>query len=93
MFPFDAFTLGLDLARLGADAQIVIAERLTRIARGDFAAGQEAVRMVAEKALALGEVQASLVAAAAHGRLPQVGPDIVKMYSRKVRANRRRLGR
>lgn len=91
--PFSWFATGMELFRLGMDMQVVIAERLTRLARGDAAAGVEAVRMVTEKTLALGEVNARLMAAAAAGRLDGVGPEIVALYGRKVRANRRRLAR
>jgi hypothetical protein len=91
MYPFDLFSLSLDLARLGLDAQVVVAERMTKLARGDLAAGIEAVRMVTEKTLALGEANAHLASAAASGKLDRVAPQIVALYRRKVRANRRRL--
>lgn len=91
MYPFDLFALSLDLARLGLDAQVVVAERMTRLARGDVAAGVEAVRMVTEKTLALGEANARLASAAAAGKLDRVAPQIVALYRRKVRANRKRL--
>lgn len=85
------FSTGMQMARLGVDMQIVIAERLSRLARGDVAAGAEAMRMVTEKTLALGEVNARLVSAAVAGRLHRAGPEVVALYGRKVRANRRRL--
>ena len=91
--PLSWFTTGMQLARLGMDMQIVIAERMSRLARGDAEAGVEALRMVTEKTLALGEVNARLVKAAAAGRLDAVGPEIVALYGRKVRANRKRLTR
>lgn len=91
--PLSWFETGMQLARLGMDMQIVMAERMSRLARGDAAAGVEAVRMVTEKALALGEVNAHLMAAAAAGHIERAGPEIVALYSRKVRANRRRLKR
>ncbi|MDR6954323.1 hypothetical protein J2X65_003693 [Ancylobacter sp. 3268] len=93
MHPLAFFSLGMNMARLGLDAQVVIAERVNRLARGDLAAGVEATRMVTEKALAMAEVNARLAKAAAAGTLDKVGPDIVKFYGRKVRANRRRLGK
>ena len=79
------------MARLGMDSQAVIAERLTRLARGDVAAGVEASRMMTEKTLALGEAQARIASALMTGRMDKVGPDIARLYGRKVRANRRRL--
>ncbi len=91
--PLAFFSLGISLARLGMDSQVVIAERMSRLARGDVGAGVEAIRMVSEKMLALGEANARLATAAATGRLEKVGPEIVAMYGRKVGANRRRLRR
>ncbi|MBS7546002.1 hypothetical protein KHC19_23140 [Ancylobacter oerskovii] len=93
MHPLAFISLGLDMTRLGLDAQVVIAERMRRLARGDVAAAIEAARMVTEKTLALGEVNARLASAAASGTLDKVGPEIVRFYRRKVRANRRRLGK
>ncbi|MCB4770316.1 hypothetical protein LGR54_17035 [Ancylobacter sp. Lp-2] len=92
-YPFALLSLGMNMARLGLDAQVVVAERLHLLAKGDLTAGVEATRMVAEKMLAMGEANARLAHAAASGRLDRVGPEIVKLYSRKVRANRRRLGK
>lgn len=92
MHPLAFFTLGMSMARLGMDAQAVVAERLTRLARGDVAAGIEAQRMITEKTLALGEAQARLARALTTGRMDTVGRDIVGLYGRKVRANRKRLG-
>ena len=91
MNPFALYSLGLGMARLGFDSQRVVAERLNRLARGDTAAGVEAVRMVTEKAFALGEANARLAKAAASGRMEAALPGIVALYGRKVRANRRRL--
>lgn len=93
MYGLSLYSLGMNLARLGFDSQIVVTERMSRLWRGDFDSGVEAMRMVTEKALALGEVNARLATATATGRLQHVGPEIVKLYGRKVRANRRRLGR
>jgi len=91
MNPFAFFSLGVGMMRLGVDSQHVIAERMTRLARGDRAASVEATRMVTEKAMALGEVNARLFKAAASGKLHGAMPGVVALYGRKVRANRRRL--
>lgn len=91
--PLAWFETGLAMTRLGMDMQVVITERLSRLARGDAAAGVEAMRMMTEKTLALGEVNARLWKAAAAGRLGAVGPEIVALYGAKVRANRKRLKR
>lgn len=93
MFPFALFTLGVEMARLAGEAQAVIALRLARISVGDAAAGTEMVRMVAEKALAAGEASVHLATAAATGRLDNAARDVVVLYRRRVRANRRRLSR
>jgi len=91
MNPFALYSLSVGMAKLTFDSQRVVAERMSRLARGDTAAGVEAVRMVTEKAFALGEVNARLANAAASGKLDGAMPGIVALYGRKVRANRRRL--
>lgn len=91
MNPATLFHLGMRMAQIGLDAQIVVAERLSLFARGDADAGVEAVRMVTEKALALAEAQAKIVSAAVAGKPERAAPQIVALYGRKVRANRRRL--
>jgi hypothetical protein len=93
LFPFALFNLGLDMARLAGEAQSVIALRLARISVGDADAGTEIMRMMTEKALAAGEVGMHLATAAATGRLEHAAHDVVVLYRRRVRANRRRLSR
>jgi hypothetical protein len=93
MTPFFLFELGLDMARLGVEAQLVIAARMARLARGDAGAGIEAMRMVTEKALAMGEANAHLVSATLAGKPEYAGSEILALYGRKVRANRKRLAR
>jgi len=93
MYPFVLFNLGLEMTRLAGEAQAVIALRLARISAGDAAAGTEMVRMVAEKALAAGEAGMHVASAVASGRLDRAAQDVVTLYRRRVRANRRRLSR
>jgi hypothetical protein len=91
MNPTTFFALGMRMARLGLDSQIVVAERMARFARGDADSGMEVMRMVTEKALALAEAQAKIVSATAAGHPERAAQQIVALYGRKVRANRRRL--
>ncbi len=93
MTPTRWFTLGLDMMRLSQEANAVIALRLARFAAGHPQSGREAVRMVSEKAGALGEAQAQLARAAAAGTLDRAAPKVLAMYRRKVKANRKRLSR
>lgn len=91
--PFGFWTLGLDLAQLASEAQAVVALRLARFASGDERSGAEVVRMVSEKMMALGEAHMHVASAAASGQLGDVGPKVVSLYRKKVRANQRRLSR
>lgn len=93
LHPFAFFNLGLEMTRLASEAQAVIALRLARISMGDASAGTEMVRMVTEKALAAGEAGMHVAAAAATGQLDNAARDVVTIYRRRVRANRRRLSR
>jgi hypothetical protein len=88
------FSLALDAARLGAEAQKVIELRLARLAAGGPDAPFEAHRMVAEKQLAL--IEAALVAGAslASGNAGHIAArKVVKGYRKHVRVNSRRLSR
>lgn len=92
-YPFALFDLGLEMARLAAEAQAVIALRLARLSTGDADSGTELLRMVTEKAAAAGEAGMHLATAAASGRLEHAAHDVVVLYRRRVRANRKRLSR
>lgn len=78
--------MGTELAMLGVEAQMVIGQRMAMFMLGGPKAGAEAHRMVAEKVVAAGEAAATL----AFGGTPR---KVVRDYRRKVRANRRRLGK
>ncbi|MCK0195500.1 hypothetical protein MWN34_01085 [Ancylobacter sp. 6x-1] len=93
MNPARWMSLGFAMARLTAEANMVIALRMARFASGHPDSGIEATRMVSEKMRALGSAQAELAKAAATGRLDRAAPKVVAMYRRKVRANRKRLTR
>jgi len=87
------FNLALDSWRLGVEAQTVVGLRLARLAAGDAAAAAEAQRMVAEKVLAAAEAQARTVGELMTGQGHLAPKRNLALYRRKVRANRRRLGR
>ncbi len=82
--------LSLQTARLGWEAQNVIALRLMRMAAQSPGNQTEARRMVTEKAAALGEAVA-VAAVAKGGKNHRVAKKILDVYGKRVRANRRRL--
>jgi len=91
--PFGFISLGFELAGLASEAQAVVALRLARFGSGDVRSGMEAMRMVSEKMVTLGEANLRIASAAATGRLDTAPAGVVSLYRRKVRANRRRLSR
>jgi len=91
---FEAWwSLAVDTATMVADAQSVIGMRLMRLAGGGELARSEAGRMVLEKQLALAEAQVAMAAAFAKGTAHDAPRDILDNYSRRVRANHKRLSR
>jgi hypothetical protein len=89
------FALSLQATRLAWEAQSVVALRLMRIA-SDSARGRrsETHRMVAEKIAALTEAQAAAAnAAMSGGGSHRVAKKVLGVYKRRVRRNRKRLGR
>jgi hypothetical protein len=89
---FELWRNYLDAARLGMQAQQVIALRTLRLCEGGPAAAIEAHRMVVEKMLAAWEVQAKAGIATATGRKTSQRQALAP-YRRAVGANRRRLTR
>jgi hypothetical protein len=84
--------LSLQTARLGWEAQSVIALRLMRMATQSPGSRSEARRMVTEKVTALGEAQAATVAAVIKGgKSHRVAKKVLGVYRKRVRANWRRL--
>lgn len=79
--------------RLGMEAQAVIGMRLHGMATGSLPAVHEAGLMVPEKLAALADAQMILARAAVTGRSSFAAEDVVRLYRRRVRANRRRLSR
>ena len=88
------WTFSLDLARLGMEAQTVIALRMMRLAAGGALANREARRMIAEKGAAAVAAQMAAAAALAGGRGPGVATKrAYGTYKRAVSRNRQRLSR
>jgi hypothetical protein len=84
--------LSLQTARLGWEAQNVIALRLMRIAAQRPGSRTEARRMVTEKVAALAEAQsAAATAVIKGGKTHRVAKKVLGVYKKRVRANRRRL--
>ena len=86
--------LSLQAARLGWEAQGVIALRMMRLAAPSVGSRTEARRMVSEKVAALAEAQAAAAAVAIKGgKNHKVAKKVLGVYGKRVRANRRRLTR
>ncbi len=73
--------------------QQVVALRLARIAGGGASAQREAALMVTEKIGALAEAQALMLHACSTGNVDRASKRLLALYSRRVKANRRRLSR
>lgn len=82
----------MDWWTLGVEASTVIGLRTARLAQGGAAAQQEAQRMVSEKIGAAVELQMAMMTGALGGSPASTSRKVARHYSRKVRANRRRLG-
>ena len=88
------WALSLRAAQLGLEAQGVIALRLMRLMGQGSGSQIEARRMVTEKVAALAEAQATAAAAALKGgKSHRVVKKVLRVYKKRVRANRRRLTR
>ncbi len=86
--------LSLQAARLGWEAQGVIALRMMRLATQRAGGQTEAPRMVTEKVAALAEAQATAAAAVVKGAKDHhVAKKVLGVYKKRDRANRRRLKR
>ena len=88
------FAILFQAARLGWDAQTVIALRWMRLAGGDPAGHSEARRMVTEKLAALTEAHtAAATVAIKGGTAPAVAKKVIRVYKKRVGANKRRLSK
>ncbi|MFZ0621936.1 MAG: hypothetical protein WAM76_08040 [Pseudolabrys sp.] len=82
-----------EAARFGRDIQVVMALRMMRLAVGGLPAAFETWRMVSEKYMTLGEANwAALTTMASGGSVQTATRKNYKLYRRRVRANRRRMG-
>jgi len=80
--------------QLGWDAQNVVALRMVRMASGGTRAQAELNRMVAEKVAAAAEAHLAAAAAVMTGNKDHVtAGKVLRVFKKRVRANKRRLGR
>ena len=84
--------IGLDAWQLGMDANSVIGLRLAKFATGGAAGAAEAELMVAEKMSAAAQLQNALMTGGLGTTPAAVAKRTIRHYSKKVRANKRRLG-
>jgi hypothetical protein len=88
----DWCALSFNAAQLAWDAQSVIALRLMRIATPGARGQSEARRMVTEKVAALAEAQTAAAVAVVKGESSHhVAKKVLRVYKKRVGANRRRL--
>jgi hypothetical protein len=86
--------LMVDMARLGAEAWMVVGLRMAKLAAGGPLAAREAQRMVTEKVAAAAEAQTAAGAAMMSGAsAASIHRKAASGYRRRVKANRRRLSR
>jgi hypothetical protein len=86
------FALSLQTAKLGWEAQGVMALRVMRMAAQPAHSQTEARRMVTEKVAAFAEAQtAAATAAFKGGKNRHVAKRVLGVYKKRVRANRRWL--
>lgn len=87
-------TFSIQAARLGWEAHSVIMLRMIRLARGGATARAEANLMVAEKADTLARAQLAAASATISGAsAPKVANSVLKVYRKRLRANKRRLSK
>jgi hypothetical protein len=85
--------LTLQTARLGLDAQQVIALRLMRLSRGGAAGLAEAQLMINDKMAALGEAHLAAASGALSGDGQKLARKVLRVFRKRVRANKKRLSR
>jgi hypothetical protein len=86
------FALSSETARLGFEAQRVIAMRMMRLAGGGAAAEAESRRMISEKIDAFAEAHAAAAAVMAEdGDHHRAAKKVLNIYKKRVRGNSRRL--
>lgn len=87
-------TMSWETARLGWEAQNVIMLRMMKLAIGGAPARTEAHRMVQEKITAAGEAVATAASVTASaGSHRTAARKVLRVYKKRIRANKRRLSR
>jgi hypothetical protein len=86
------FSIGMDAWALAAESNMVIAMRMGALAFGGPSAVKEAERMVTEKVAANMALGADLVTGKLGSSPEQIVSGSIAHYTRRVSANRRRLG-
>ena len=87
------FGVGLDTWRLGLEASAVVGLRALKIAQGGARGRAEAERMVREKIEAATALQVRALTGGLGGTPAKASARAIAHYRRKVKANRRRLGK
>jgi hypothetical protein len=88
------FAFSFQAARLGWEAQSVMALRLMRLAGGGSSGQSEGCHMVTEKVAALAEAQtAAAIVAIKGGNGREVARKVLNVYKKRVRGNKRRLSK
>jgi hypothetical protein len=85
--------LTFQAAQFGLEVQSVMTLRLMRVAAGGIRGRREARLMVVEKMAALTEAQVAAAATIMTGRSHTVAKKVVRVFKKRVRANRNRLSR
>jgi hypothetical protein len=86
--------LAFDAVKLGLEAQHVIALRIAKIASGHRESSAEVKRMIAEKPPAFAKAQTQMTIALSQGAKEHAAArKAVRILTKTVRANRRRLTR
>ena len=85
-------TLGLKTIQMGVEVQSVIALRMLRLAAGGALMEAEATRMITEKPAAEAQAVAAVAAMKGHPQRVVAGKTL-KVFKKRVRANKRRLSR
>jgi hypothetical protein len=87
------FEIGMDVWALAAESNMVIAQRMGQMAFGGPKAYREAERMVSEKVVANMALGVNLMTGKLGSSPESIMSGSIAHYSRRVRSNRRRLGK
>lgn len=91
--PLDWPMVAFDSWVLAGEAAWVISLRCAKLAAGGAVANREAMTMVAEKVQAQAELATALASGSFGSDPSQVASRTIAHYSKRVRANRKRLSR